>query len=318
VVGLSFDELALFVVMLLRLMPVVKSAGSKFGSAAGRWSSVERIDGQLQQFAEAQEKRSGNRVFGSIVQAIDYQDISFQYDQSETPALNKVTVSLPAHKMTALIGPSGAGKSTFVDLLPRIRDATSGRILFDGVPIEEFSLESLRAGIGYVPQQPQIMNVTAAEHIRYGKEDASLQEVREAAEVAGALGFIEALPGGFNAQLGERGHRLSGGQRQRLDIARALVRRAPILILDEPTSALDGEAEQDFRLALMRLRQETDLTIVVIAHRLSTIADADQIIALDSGRVDAVGTHAELMRSENWYSRVYRGNVPNQPEHEWA
>jgi ABC-type multidrug transport system fused ATPase/permease subunit len=164
----------------------------------------------------------------------------------------------------------------------------------------------LRNGIAFVPQQPQIFNNTAAEHIRYGRDDASDEEVREAARLAGALDFIERLPQGFNTLLGDGGARLSGGQRQRLDIARALVRRAPILILDEPTSALDAEAEAAFRDTLRTLRTETELTILVIAHRLSTIADADRIVLLQHGRMATAGTHDELLAKGGWYADAYR------------
>jgi ABC-type multidrug transport system fused ATPase/permease subunit len=211
--------------------------------------------------------------------------------------------------MSALVGPSGSGKSTFVDLLPRLREPTGGNILLDGTKISEFSLESLRGAIAFVPQQPQIFNISASEHIRYGKDDATDAEIREAARLAGALPFIEALPEGFDTLLGDGGGRLSGGQRQRLDIARALVRRAPILILDEPTSALDAEAEWAFRETLQTLRSETDLTIVVIAHRLSTIADAERIVVLRGGKVEAVGSHERLLAAGGWYAEAYKMQI---------
>lgn len=166
-------------------------------------------------------------------------------------------------------------------------------------------MTSVRGGIAFVPQQPQIFDITASEHIRYGKEDATDEEVREAARLAGALRFIEQLPEGFDTLLGDGGKRLSGGQRQRLDIARALIRRAPILIMDEPTSALDAEAESAFRDVLRMLRRETKLTIIVIAHRLSTIADADRIIVLNNGRLEACGNHEELMSKGGWYAEAH-------------
>ena len=163
-------------------------------------------------------------------------------------------------------------------------------------------MTSLRQAIAFVPQEPQIFDIPVADHIRYGKEDATDEEVRRAAQLAGALEFIECLPEGFNTPLGDGGSRLSGGQRQRLDIARALVRSAPILILDEPTSAVDPEAEADFRDVMIDLRATRKFTIIVIAHRLSTIVDADQIVVLDHGRVAEHGTHDQLLRSGGWYS----------------
>jgi ATP-binding cassette, subfamily B, bacterial MsbA len=306
VFGLSLAKLALFVLVLLRLMPIVKSVVTDYNGIVGNWTSVIRVDGRLVELAEAEEGKGGARVFERLDKAITYENASFSYGHGATPALRGMSVTIPAHKMTALVGPSGAGKSTFVDLLPRLRDLTGGEIKVDGVPLTEFSIMSLRKGIAFVPQQPQIFNISASEHIRYGKEDASDEEVREAARLAGATDFIGALPDSFDTLLGHGGQRLSGGQRQRLDIARALVRRAPILILDEPTSALDAEAEAAFRDALGRLRRDTDLTIIVIAHRLSTIANADQIVVVVGGRVEAVGSHKELMAQGGWFAEAVK------------
>ena len=309
VFGLSLEVLGLFVIVLVRLLPIVKNVVNYHNSIVGRWPAVERIDMRLRQLEKAREERGGDRAFMRVDKEICYENVSFRYKNSRASALNQVTVSLAAHRMTALVGPSGAGKSTFVDLLPRLRDPTDGRILVDGIPLDEFSMESLRAGVAFVPQQPQMFNIPAIEHIRYGKEDATIDEVREAARLAGAIDFIEALPDGFDTLLGDGGKRLSGGQRQRLDIARALVRRAPILILDEPTSALDADAEAAFRDALRRLRHDTDLTIIVIAHRLSTIADADQIVVLRDGHVEAADAHKDLLRLGGWYARAFKSQV---------
>jgi ABC-type multidrug transport system fused ATPase/permease subunit len=305
--GLS--SLAFFVIILARLAPVVRGIISDYNTIVGKWPSVDRVDKYLKNVLEAREDKGGDRRFERLDEGVRYDHVSFAYGADDTPALADVTVTLPAHRMTALVGPSGAGKSTFVDLLPRLREPSKGQILFDGVSIEEFSIDSLRRGIAFVPQQPQIFDITAAQHIRYGKEDASDSEVREAARLAGALGFIDALPQGFDTLLGDGGFRLSGGQRQRLDIARALVRRAPILILDEPSSALDAEAEAAFRDALRTLRTETDLTIIVIAHRLSTIADAELIVVMKEGRVESAGTHEELLATGGWYARSYSHQV---------
>jgi subfamily B ATP-binding cassette protein MsbA len=304
--GISIARLGLFMVILIRLMPVVNNAVSNFNNIVGQWPSVLKVNNLLVRLRDARAPKGGSILFRRVEQALSYDRVSFSYESGEIPALRDVTVKIPAHRMTALVGPSGAGKSTFIDLLPRLRDPTSGEIRVDGVPLTEFTTESLRKGIAFVPQQPQIFNISAAEHIRYGKEDATDAEVVEAARLAGALVFIERLPQGFETLLGDGGKQLSGGQRQRLDIARAIVRRAPILILDEPTSALDAEAEFAFRDALATLRAETDLTIIVIAHRLSTIGGADQIVVLQQGRVTAVGTHEQLIAAGGWYAEAHR------------
>ena len=307
--GLSIERLAIFVIVFMRVLPLVQGLLADHNDIRGKWYSLLKIDRDLREVREGQEEGGGSKLFDRLEVGIAYENVSFSYPTARVPALTNVSVRLPAHRMSALVGPSGAGKSTFIDLLPRIREPSEGRITLDGTPIAEFATVSLRAGIAFVPQQQQIFNISAADHIRYGKEDATDEEVREAARLAGALQFIERLPQGFDTLLGEGALRLSGGQRQRLDIARALVRRSPILILDEPTSALDAEAEGAFRDALQSLRRETNLTIIVIAHRLSTIADAEQIVVLREGRVEAVGSHEKLLAAGGWYADAYTGQV---------
>jgi ABC-type multidrug transport system fused ATPase/permease subunit len=305
VFGLSFEKLGLFSIVLIRLMPIVRGGLVQYVSVVGKMPSLERLDDYLTQTLAEREPKGGAVKLERVERGIEYRNLTFSYRDANAPAIWDVSVGLPAHRMSALVGPSGAGKSTFVDLLPRLRVPSAGEIYIDDVALSDFSVASLRGGIAFVPQQPQIFNISAAEHIRYGKDDATDEEVREAARLAGALTFIEALPQGFETALGEGGLRLSGGQRQRLDIARALVRRAPILILDEPTSALDADAEAAFRDVLRTLRRETQLTIIVIAHRISTIADADRIIVLRQGRVEAVGDHDALMAAGGWYASAY-------------
>jgi ABC-type multidrug transport system fused ATPase/permease subunit len=214
-------------------------------------------------------------------------------------------LEISATKMTAVVGPSGSGKSTLVDCLPRLRSIVSGQIFFDNVAQSEFSVMSLRQAISFVSQSPQIFNVSAAEYIRYGRPSATDEEVRCAASTAQADDFISEMSEGFETLMGEGGIRLSGGQRQRLDLARALIRRAPILVLDEPTSNLDPESEAKFLIALEAVRRDTPTTLIVIAHKLSTVRLADHIAVLEDGVVTASGTFAEVSDKSSWFRRAY-------------
>ena len=308
VFGLGLGEIGLFLLIVLRLLPILKEALRQRQSVLATVGSLEGVHLRLEALRMAQDVESGTRPFHTLEREIQIEDLRFSYgeDTATVPALAGIRATIPAHRMTAIAGPSGAGKSTLVDMLPRLRDPDSGAILFDGVPIGEFRLAELRAGIAYVPQSPQIFNVSPAEHIRYGKADAGMAEIRTAARLAGADVFIEALPDGYDTLLGEGGQRLSGGQRQRLDLARALVRRAPILIMDEPTSNLDADSEMAFREALERVRGETDITVLVIGHRLSTIAHADNILVLRDGAVVEQGSHEELVALSGWYAQAWR------------
>jgi subfamily B ATP-binding cassette protein MsbA len=302
--NLGLDKLGLFVIVLMRLMPIIRGLMADYNSIVGQWASVLRVDRRLRHMREHREDKGGDLAFKELNKGISYEGVTLRYRKNEKPALDNVSVFLPARKLIALVGASGAGKSTFVDLLPRLRDPSEGVIKFDGIPVTEFSTDTVRTGIAFVPQHPQIMGGSAADHIRYGNEGSTDAEVYEAARIAGALDFIKALPQGFDTNLAHGGKRLSGGQRQRLDIARALNRGAPILVLDEPTSALDALSEGAFREVLWRLRQETTRTIIVIAHRLSTIADADQIVVFRAGRIEDVGTHDELIQRGGWYAQA--------------
>ena len=216
-------------------------------------------------------------------------------------ALRQRTGSLPI--VLALIGGMGAGKTTLFGLLLRYYDPQQGRIVLDGVPIQNLSLHDLRQRIGIVPQEPVLFSSSAMDNIRYGKPDASDEEVKAAAVAAFAEEFIVDLPEGYNTFLGERGVRLSGGQRQRIAIARAMLKNPPLLLLDEATSALDAHSERMVQAALesaMRGR-----TTLVIAHRLSTVVDAHEIIVLDEGVIVEQGTHAQLLEAQGRYASMW-------------
>lgn len=301
---LNFERILLFFLICFRLLPVIKETMLTRQSCVGSLASLEIVDRRLLELEAARDTEGGRRRFFGLERGISFENVSFEYagKGSRVPALRNISLDIPAGKMTALVGPSGAGKSTLIDLLPRLREAQSGQILLDGVPHTEFEIASLRAGIAYAPQAPQIFNVSVAEHIRYGQPNATMEDIREAARLTGAEEFIENLPEGYNMLLGEGGLRLSGGEKQRLDLARAMVRQAPVLILDEPTSNLDAQSEKLFRRALRRIRQETGITVILIGHRLSTVRDADLIVVLNAGRVDDVGSHEELMKRGGWYA----------------
>ena len=233
--------------------------------------------------------------------AIEFDSVTFHYpSRPAQPALHNFSLNVLPGQTVALVGPSGAGKSTVFQLLLRYFDAQSGRIVLDGVPTPNLSLQDLRQHIGIVPQDAVIFSSSAQDNIRYGRPDATDADVRAAAKAAFADEFILALPQGYDTFLGERGVRLSGGQRQRIAIARAMLKNPPLLLLDEATSALDAESERMVQAALESAM--CNRTTLVIAHRLATVQKADCIVVLDHGRVVETGTHAELVAAGGLYA----------------
>ncbi|SCZ78792.1 ABC transporter ATP-binding protein [Pseudobutyrivibrio xylanivorans] len=234
---------------------------------------------------------------------IDYKDVSFAYEDEET-VLENINLHVEAGKSVAIVGPSGGGKTTLCALLPRFYDVTGGQVLIDGVDIRTVSQKSLRSYIGIVQQDVYLFNGTIKENIAYGKPDATMEEIVEAARNADLLEFIESLPNGFDTEVGERGTRLSGGQKQRIAISRVFLKNPPILILDEATSALDNESERYIQESLDKLAEGR--TTITIAHRLSTILGADEIIVLDGDGIKERGTHKELIKEGGIYEKYYR------------
>jgi ATP-binding cassette subfamily B protein len=229
-------------------------------------------------------------------------DVRFAYDP-ERQILKGLSFEVPPGQTFAIVGPSGAGKSTISRLLFRFYDVSGGRILIDGQDVRGVTQESLRAAIGMVPQDTVLFNDTIAYNIRYGRPDATDEEVREAARLAQIEGFIAGLPDGYETMVGERGLKLSGGEKQRVAIARTILKGPPILILDEATSALDTHTEREIQAALKRV--SANRTTLVIAHRLSTVIDANRILVLDAGRIVEEGTHDALLAEGGLYAGMW-------------
>ena len=235
---------------------------------------------------------------------VSFEDVSFHYSDDDTLVLSNVSFQIPAGKSIALAGPSGSGKTTICSLLPRFYDVSSGRITIDGKDIRELTLESLRNQIGIVQQDVYLFCGTIKENIAYGKPDASMEEIIDAARKANIHDFIESLPDGYDTFVGERGTRLSGGQKQRISIARVFLKNPPILILDEATSALDNESERWIQQSLEILAK--DRTTITIAHRLSTIQGADEILVIADSGIAERGTHEELIAKNGIYAHYLR------------
>ena len=237
---------------------------------------------------------------------VEFKDVAFSYPSAEEPAISNISFVAKPGEITSIIGGTGSGKSTLINLIPRFYDIESGSILVDGVDVRDMTQKDLRAKIGFVPQTAVLFSGTIADNIRYGKDDASDEEIRHAAETAQAKGFISEMKDGYNSEIAQGGTNISGGQKQRLSIARALVRKPEIYIFDDSFSALDFKTDARLRAAL---RKETvESTVIIVAQRVSTVMDADRIIVLDNGSIVGMGRHKELMNT----CEVYREIVSSQ------
>ena len=300
--GISAEDFIRFILILFSILGPIKQLSNVNLKIQIGAASAERIFGLLDTPAEVVEDPDPVNldVFNN---AIEFDQIHFEYSDSDDRVLDEVSFSIQKGEVVALVGPSGSGKSTIADLIPRFFDVSKGALRIDGNDVRKISFSSLRGSMGIVTQEVILFNDTIRKNIAYGQSDVTEEGIQKAAEAANALEFIEQTPDGFDTLIGERGVNLSGGQKQRLAIARALLKNPPILILDEATSALDTESEKMVQKAIEVLMK--DRTVLVIAHRLSTVQNADKIVVLDKGKILEVGSHNELYEKGGLYRRLY-------------
>jgi ABC-type multidrug transport system fused ATPase/permease subunit len=306
ILHLQIEIIGLYLVIILRLLPIIKEIIAQWQIMQVSLGSVEVIENRLKDMKNHVEKDYGTKKISRLSRSILIDNVSYRYQNCKDYALENITFEIKANTTTAIVGASGSGKSTLIDLFPRLRLPSSGSVIIDGVDIERYTLRSIRELISYAPQSPQLFDSTVKEHILYGKSNATDKEIRESVFLAGAEEFINKLPNGFNTTLGEDAVKLSGGQRQRLDLARALVKKAPILILDEPTSNLDAESSEMFNKSISRIRKQADTTIIIIAHGLKSISNSDNIIVLNQGKIEASGIHSDLLVENGWYAKAWK------------
>jgi len=296
---IAFLQYAMQILFALLMVSMLFIFLPRAAAAATRINEVLAIEPEI---TDAEQVKRADDLRGYV----EFQDVTFSYPGAEEPALSHISFRAAPGEVTAIIGGTGAGKSTLVSLIPRFYDVDSGHVLLDGVDVRDMSQAYMRTKLGFVPQKAVLFSGTIAENIRYGKKDATDEEVRHAADVAQASEFIRDMADGFDSEIAQGGTNVSGGQKQRLSIARALVRQPEIYVFDDSFSALDYKTDARLRSAL---RQEThDSTVLIVSQRVSTVMDSDQIIVLDEGHVAGIGRHRELMNT----CEVYRDIVASQ------
>jgi subfamily B ATP-binding cassette protein MsbA len=296
---LEGEELMAYIASFALIINPAKNISTSFFNIQRGAAALARVEEVLNTPLIVQDKPDAKTLV-SFNDKIEFREVSFSYD--DALILDRVNLTIEKGKTIALVGSSGAGKSTLADLVPRFHDVTGGELLIDGINIKEYSLYSLRSLMSIVTQEPILFNDTIEANIRLGKENATEEEIIEAAKVANAHNFITHKENGYATNIGDRGSKLSGGERQRLTIARAVVKNPPILILDEATSSLDTESERLVQDAINNMMQNR--TSIVIAHRLSTIRHADEIIVLQKGKIVERGAHDQLMATNGFYKKL--------------
>jgi len=306
------DLVAFFLYLNIFYQPVRMLSGA-WENIQNAMAGAERVAELLDEAPDVVERSDAIKLPGRARGELSLREVSFSYVDGQ-PVLEDINLDIPAGHVVALVGPTGVGKSTLASLIPRFYDVQKGVVTLDGHDIRDLSLNSLRRQISIVLQDVFLFHGTARDNILFGRPDATEREVVEAAMIANAHEFLDALPEGYETVIGERGVKLSGGQKQRLAIARAVLKDAPVLILDEATSAVDTQTELLIQEALERLM--VGRTTLIIAHRLSTIRSADAIVVLEDSRITQMGTHEELIVQEGLYRQL--NEVQNEIEPRYA
>jgi subfamily B ATP-binding cassette protein MsbA len=298
--GLTLPILVAFLGLTATLYRPMKNLSRAYNAVSDSMSGIQRVCEVLDMKPDIRDRKSARNLEG-VREGIRFERVSFAYNNSNM-VLKDIDLNIRRGETVALVGKTGVGKTTLSDLIPRFYDPTQGRVLLDGVDLRDLARDSLLSHIAVVTQEPFLFDTTIEANIRYGRLDATTEEIQEAAKAAYIHDKIVTLPEGYQTRVGDRGARLSGGERQRVTIARAILRNASILILDEATSSLDTKSETWVKLAIDNLMQGR--TTVVIAHRLSTIRNADRIVVLEDGRISAMGRHEELLQREGLYQEL--------------
>ncbi len=306
--NLDAGQLISFLTALVGLFAPIKNLSRMSNVISQSVGAGERVFEVID--AHVEVKESQNAVEMTTCRGeVEFSNVFFAYSDNE-PVLRNVSVKVAPGEVVALVGPSGAGKTTFINLIPRFFDVSDGSLKIDGRDVRDFSLNSIRRFIAMVPQETLLFSGTIEDNIRFGKLDATREEIIEAAKLANAHDFILSQPDGYDTMLGERGVNLSGGQAQRVALSRAFLKDPGILILDEATSALDSEAENLIKESLNRLM--ADRTTFMIAHRLSTVIKADKILVLQKGEIVEIGSHSQLLEKQGLYAQLYRSQYSDQ------
>ncbi len=292
---IAFLQYATFILFSLLMLSMMFIMLPRAAASADRINEVLAMEPEINDAATVKDTDTEQGY-------VTFQHVTFSYPGAEEPALCDISFSARPGQVTAIIGGTGSGKSTLISLIPRFYDVDSGSVLVDGVDVRDMSQEHLRAKIGFVPQKAVLFSGTIAQNIRFGKDHATDEEVRHAAEIAQATEFIDEMPSGFDSVIAQGGTNVSGGQKQRLSIARALVRKPEIYLFDDSFSALDFKTDARLRAALKK--ETLDATVLIVSQRVSTVMDADQIIVLDDGRIAGIGNHRELMETSEIYYEI--------------